>query len=200
MIGCSPVFTGDKMKIEQWPTKKLVGYKNNPRRNDHAVEKIQYAISRFGFRVPIIAKSDGTVIDGHLRLKAAKRIGLKTVPVVVADDLTDDQILAFRISVNKMADLAEWDINKLAEHFSEMGEIGIDARETGFDQDEIDKIILSELSTVEITEPVRAITYTRVLLSIPTSVCLRDEIDAVAKLVLENGGEVDYAGNNSKEN
>lgn len=96
-------------KIEQWEIDRLIPYARNPRKNDHAVDKIASAIREFGFKVPIIAKSNGDVVDGHLRLKAAQKLGMDTVPVVIADDLSDAQIKAFRLSVNKMAELAEWD-------------------------------------------------------------------------------------------
>jgi len=84
-------------------------YENNPRKNDHAVEKVATAIKKFGFRVPILIKKDGTIIDGHLRYKAALAIGLEQVPCILSDDMTEVQIKAFRLSVNKVADLASWD-------------------------------------------------------------------------------------------
>ena len=95
------------------------------------------AIKEFGFRVPIIAKSDGLVVDGHLRLKAARKLGLAEVPVVLADDLTDAQVKAFRISVNRMAELAEWDNELLALELGELGELGFDLDLTGFGEGEI---------------------------------------------------------------
>ena len=76
----------------------LIEYARNPRKNDHAVDKVAAAIREFGFRVPIMAKSDKTVVDGHLRLKAAKKLGLETVPVVEASHLTEAQRRAFVMS------------------------------------------------------------------------------------------------------
>lgn len=96
-------------KIIDMELDKLIPYARNPRKNDHAVDRIASAIREFGFKVPVIAKSDGTVVDGHLRLKAAQKLGMQAVPVLLADDLTDAQVKAFRLSVNKMAELAEWD-------------------------------------------------------------------------------------------
>ena len=125
------------MKTELWPLERLIDYARNPRKNDHAVDQVAAAIKEFGFRVPIIAKSDGLVVDGHLRLKAAKKLGLETVPVMLADDLTDAQIKAFRISVNRMADLAEWDNELLALELGELGELGFDLDLTGFGEGEI---------------------------------------------------------------
>ena len=77
--------------IEEWPVDKLIEYARNPRKNDHAVDRVASAIREFGFRVPILAKSDGSLIDGHLRLKAARKLGMDTVPVLLADDMTDVQ-------------------------------------------------------------------------------------------------------------
>ena len=125
------------MNIEQWPIERLIDYARNPRKNDHAVDRVAAAIREFGFRVPIIAKSDGLVVDGHLRLKAARKLRLETVPVVLADDLTDAQVKAFRISVNRMADLAEWDSELLALELGELGELGFDLDLTGFSGEEI---------------------------------------------------------------
>ena len=125
---------------ETWPVEKLVEYARNPRKNDHAVDRVAAAIREFGFRVPVVAKSDGTVVDGHLRLKAAKKLGLTEVPVVLADDMTDLQIKAFRLSVNKMAELAEWDDELLAIEFAELADAGFDNLLTGFTQDEIDAL------------------------------------------------------------
>lgn len=123
--------------FENWPIERLVFYARNPRKNDHAVDKVAAAIREFGFRVPICAKSDGTIVDGHLRLKAAKKLGLAEVPVVLADDMTEAQIKAFRLSVNKMAELAEWDTELLRLEFLDLEGEGFDLELTGFDADEI---------------------------------------------------------------
>lgn len=101
------------MQLENWKLDRFIEYANNPRINDPAVDKVVSAINEFGFRVPVVAKSDGSLVDGHLRLKAARKLKLETIPVLLADDLTDAQINAFRISVNQMASLAEWDIDLL---------------------------------------------------------------------------------------
>lgn len=136
-----------EMNIEQWPIGNLIPYAKNPRKNDHAVAAIAGAIREFGFRVPVIARSDGTVVDGHLRLKAALKLGLKEVPVILADDLTDLQIKAFRISVNKMADLATWDNDLLKVEIATLQEENFDALLTGFSDEEMQAL----LSDVEFT-------------------------------------------------
>ena len=121
------------LQHETWPIDKLIEYARNPRKNDHAVDRVAAAIREFGFRVPVVAKSDGTVVDGHLRLKAAKKLGLTEVPVVLADDMTDLQIKAFRLSVNKMAELAEWDDELLAIELHELNADDFDMALIGFD-------------------------------------------------------------------
>lgn len=126
-----------KPQLEEWPVSDLIEYARNPRKNDHAVDKVAAAIREFGFRVPILAKSDKTVVDGHLRLKAAKKLGLETVPVMLCDDMTDAQIKAFRISVNRVAEFAEWDDELLRVEFAELEELGFDLELTGFSLDEI---------------------------------------------------------------
>lgn len=125
------------LQHETWPIGKLIEYARNPRKNDHAVDRIAAAIREFGFRVPVVVKSDGTVVDGHLRLKAAKKLGLTEVPVVLADDMTDLQIKAFRLSVNKMAELADWDDELLALEIKELELADFDLDLLGFTLDEL---------------------------------------------------------------
>jgi len=125
------------LQFETWPIERCIGYARNPRKNDHAVDKVASAIREFGFRVPIVAKSDGTVVDGHLRLKAAAKLGLTEVPVILADDLTDAQIKAFRLSVNKVSEFAEWDVELLKLEFADLDASGFDLTLTGFDLGEI---------------------------------------------------------------
>ena len=133
-----------KPQLEEWKVSDLIEYARNPRKNDHAVDKVAAAIREFGFRVPILAKSDKTVVDGHLRLKAAKKLGLETVPVMLCDDMTDAQINAFRISVNRVAEFAEWDDELLRVEFAELEELGFDLELTGFSLDEIGALDFAE--------------------------------------------------------
>ena len=127
--------------VEQWDIDRLIPYARNPRKNDAVIDKMVSAIHEFGFRIPIIAKSDGTVVDGHLRLKAAKKLGLNTVPVALADELTDAQIKAFRLLANKSANWAEWDDELLRIELSELREEDFDISLTGFDDEEIDRML-----------------------------------------------------------
>ena len=98
-----------EMEVEYWDIEKLIPYARNPRKNDEAVPKMAGLIREFGFKVPIVIRSDGEVIDGHLRLKAARQLGMEKVPVVLADEWTPAQVKAFRLAVNRSAEWAEWD-------------------------------------------------------------------------------------------
>jgi DNA modification methylase len=142
------------MQIEQWPIEKLTHYASNPRNNDHAVEQMAAAINEFGFRVPVVARSDGSVIDGHLRLKAAMHLGLAQVPVVNADDLTEAQVKAFRISVNRMAELAGWDSELLKLELIDLQELDFNLELTGLDADTIGTLLHSvDPDQIGLTDP-----------------------------------------------
>lgn len=114
----------ETVKIVDKPIEWLRPYENNPRNNEQAVESVANSIKEFGFKVPIVATIDGEIVNGHTRFKAAKFLKLKTVPVLIADDLTEEQIKAFRLADNKTGELADWDIELL---YSELDDL------TGFD-------------------------------------------------------------------
>jgi len=129
-------------KLIERPIGELIEYASNPRNiGSDAVDKLAAMIHEFGFRVPIVAKSDGLIVDGHLRLQAAKKLGMETVPCLNADDMTDAQIKAFRIAVNKAAEFASWDDETLAAELEELGNMDFNMELTGFDEDELDTII-----------------------------------------------------------
>jgi site-specific DNA-methyltransferase (adenine-specific) len=128
---------------------ELKPYANNPRNNDEAVEAVAASIREFGFKVPIITDRDGVIIAGHTRLKAAERLGLEEVPVIMADDLTEDQVKAFRLADNKVSELATWDADKLA---IELDEIDIDMAAFGFEDFEFEDIEIDEIQETETPE------------------------------------------------
>lgn len=138
--------------IEVWPIDRLVEYARNPRKNDHAVDKVAAAIKEFGFKVPIIAKSDGSLVDGHLRLKAARKLGLAEVPVLLADDLSEAQVRAFRLSVNRVAEEAEWDRELLRLEMMDLDDLGFDMTLTGFDIGEIADLQFDEGAEIEMPD------------------------------------------------
>ena len=129
------------LTVEMWPIERCIAYARNPRKNDDQVDRMASAIKEFGFRIPIVARSDGSLVDGHLRLKAAQKLGLKEVPVALADELTEAQVKAFRILANKSANWAEWDTSMLALEFQELEAMDYDLAFTGFELPEIDEII-----------------------------------------------------------
>jgi len=121
------------MQITDFDLDKLIPYARNPRKNNHAIDKMASAILEFGFRVPILAKSNGEVIDGHLRIKAAQKLALATVPVVICDDLSEAKIKALRLNINRMAELADWDEDLLKLEIEELKEMDFDLDLLGFD-------------------------------------------------------------------
>ena len=97
------------LQVQIWPIDRFVPYPRNPRKNDAAVDRMCDSIREFGFKIPILARSNGEVIDGHLRLKAARKLGLAELPVILCDEWTDAQVKAFRLLVNRSVAWAEFD-------------------------------------------------------------------------------------------
>src|ERR1039457_5094784 len=97
-----------------WPVDRLIPYARNPRKNDAAVDRMCSSIREFGFKVPCLVRSSGELVDGHLRLKAAKKLGITEVPVILCDEWTPAQIKAFRLLVNRSATWADFDEELLA--------------------------------------------------------------------------------------
>lgn len=109
-----------KMNIVYKKVKDLIPYENNPRNNDEAVDYVAKSIEEFGFKVPCVVSGGGVLITGHTRLKACKKLGIEEVPCIVADDLKEDQIKAFRIADNKVSEYSTWNNEKLAEELSDI--------------------------------------------------------------------------------
>lgn len=120
----------NNISIENISIDKLKPYENNPRNNDNAVDAVAQSIKEFGFKVPIVVDENNVIITGHTRYKASKKLGLTKVPCIRADDLTDEQVKAFRLADNKVSELATWDENKLN---IELEDINFDMSEFGFE-------------------------------------------------------------------
>ena len=120
---------------------ELIPYADNPRKNDHVVERMCSSIREFGFKVPILATSTGAVVDGHLRLKAAHRLKLETVPVILCDGWTEAQIRAFRLMVNRSVNWAEWDMDQLSRELAALADAKFDLNLTGFDAAELQELL-----------------------------------------------------------
>src|SRR3981189_2676021 len=120
-------------QIQIWPIDRLIFYTRNPRKNDAAVDRMCSSIREFGFKIPVLARSDGEVVDGHLRLKAARKLEITEVPVILCDEWTVSQVKAFRLMVNRSVTWADWDEELLALELSDLKECDFDLSLTGFD-------------------------------------------------------------------
>ena len=135
------------MDVVNLKIKDLKPYEKNPRKNDGAVEYVANSIKEFGFKVPIVVDKDNVIVAGHTRYKAAKKLGLKEVPAIVADDLTDEQVKAFRLADNKVAEQTEWDYALLADELDEI--LGIDMEDFGFSFSEEDVEVVEDAPVIE---------------------------------------------------
>jgi DNA modification methylase len=178
------------MEIQSWPIDKLVVYARNPRINDQAVSRMCDSIREFGFKIPCLARSTGELIDGHLRLKAARKLGLAEVPVILCDEWSEAQVRAFRLLVNRSATWADWDDDLLAIELAELQKSDFDLRLTGFDAEELDRYLLHDPPDEDAVPPVPVIAVTRpgdLWLCGPHRVLCGDatDADAVARLLGE---------------
>jgi DNA modification methylase len=148
--GASMLPSSQPLEIQIWPIDRLVFYARNPRKNDSAVDRMCSSIREFGFKIPVLARSDGEVVDGHLRLKAARKLGswpggdTTCIPVILCDEWTDGQVKAFRLMVNRSVTWAAWDEELLALELQELKESDFDLDLTGFDPGEIDSLLALE--------------------------------------------------------
>lgn len=140
------------MSVELRPLDAVRPYSNNPRQNLDAVEAVAESIRRFGFRQPIVVDADGVIVAGHTRFRAAQRLGLATVPVHVATDLTADEVRAYRLADNKTAELASWDTAMLSIELDALRGADIDWTLLGFDEEELAKL-LAPAGTEGLTDP-----------------------------------------------
>lgn len=129
---------------------ELIAYENNPRKNESAVESVANSIKEFGFKVPVIITSENIIVAGHTRIKACKKLGINEVPCIIADDLSADQIKAFRLADNRASELADWDLEKLKLEFDSIEmdldlfgfeelqkKLADDPEDDGFDESEV---------------------------------------------------------------
>ena len=124
------------MIVEDRNIGEIVPYDNNPRDNSEAIEKVAESIREFGWQQPIVVDKDDVIMVGHTRYEAAKLLGMTTVPVVVADNLTPEQVKAYRLADNKVAEYSSWDFKKLQSELEGIGDI--DMSSFGFDDYDID--------------------------------------------------------------
>ena len=142
-----------RMKIVNVPVSEIVPYENNPRINEGAVEQLANIIEKLGFRNPAVLNKDKVIIEGHTRLLAVKKLGWETMPCIIATDLTPEQEQALRIADNKIAEIAEWDEDKLKVELEALQEAGFDLALLAFGDDELDDLLGGEAGTHGETEP-----------------------------------------------
>lgn len=156
------------MKLIELSIDEIIPYENNPRKNDNAVDKVAESIKEFGFKVPIIIDKENIIIAGHTRYKAAKKLDIKKVPVIMAEDLTEEQVKAFRIMDNKSSEFATWDYESLLVEMESLKIEDYNLELTGFDFNEIEGIMdkynpkeVEEDSDFNIEEQLEAIEKTK---------------------------------------
>lgn len=135
----------EKLKIKYVKLTEITPCSTNPRvNNEEAIEKVGISISNFGFKQPIVVDKNMEIIAGHTRYKAAINLQLEEVPIIVAQDLTEEQVKALRIADNKTAEFSSWDNGLLKNALRDLEEIGYDLEATGFDFMEVDKLLNSD--------------------------------------------------------
>lgn len=123
------------MQVVELKLPEVKPYEKNPRKNDEAVKYVVESIKQFGFKVPIVIDKNNVIVCGHTRYKAAKKLKLNTVPCILADDLTEEQIKAYRLADNKVAEKSEWDFELLTPELIELNFTDIDMGDFGFEEE-----------------------------------------------------------------
>ena len=147
------------MEIVYKKLDELKPYENNPRFNDDAVEYVAKSIKEFGFKVPIIVDKNNVIVAGHTRYKASMELGLEEVPIIVADDLTEEQVNAFRLADNKVSEKSEWNTELLSEELEKILNINMDDfgflknEEVNIEDVDVDEYFSDESNEKEIVCP-----------------------------------------------
>lgn len=142
------------MQVIERKIEDIRPYENNPRDNSKAIDAVAASIKEFGFKVPIVIDKDGIIVAGHTRYEASKKLGLEKVPCIVADDLTDEQVKAFRLADNKTAELADWDYNILELELDDIEEL--DMSDFGFNDTDIsDEDNQQSMENIDLSEKKR---------------------------------------------
>ena len=170
-----------KLNVVYKPIGKIKPYEKNPRKNDEAVRFVKNSIEQFVFKNPIIIDGDGVIVAGHTRYKAAQELGLQEVPTISADDLTPEQVKAFRLADNKTAEMAEWDLDLLDEELEELELDEIDMSDFGFsvgmDGDYVDDFFERGVEAKEKAE----------LLGVKVICGTKDQVDECMNILKEHG-------------
>jgi len=142
------------LSVEMWPIERPIPYARNARKaNPRAIDTLAASLKEYGWRQPIVVDGEGVIIAGHHRLLAAQKLGLESVPVHVANDLTEAQVKAYRLADNRSHDNTSWDIDLLEVEMSDLRSLEVSLELTGFDQGEIDKLFASQKEPEEKQSP-----------------------------------------------
>ena len=139
------------MEIKMIKLSDIKPYENNPRFNDDAIRFVAESIKEFGFKVPMVIDKNNIIVAGHTRYKAAKELGIDKVPCIIADDLTDEQIKAFRLADNKVSEKASWNYDLLDLELDDIKELNME--DFGFVESTIDWDDVDELNESNYEEP-----------------------------------------------
>lgn len=142
-----------EMQIQIWLIDNFVLYAHNPRKNDAAVDRMCASIQEFGFKIPCLVRSSGELIDGHLRLKAARKLGITEIPIILCDELTSAQVKAFRLMINRSAAWADWDDELLTLELQDLKTLNLDLALTGFDAKEIEDLLFATIQVEDTVPP-----------------------------------------------
>src|SRR5580704_6466528 len=140
------------LQVQFWAIERFVPYPRNLRKNDAAVDRMCASIREFGFKIPVLVRSDGEVVDGHLRLKAARKLGITEIPVILCDEWTPAEVKAFRLMVNRSATWAEWNEELLALELQEIQESDLDLSLTGFEDEELARLLAAQDAVLGLTD------------------------------------------------
>lgn len=143
------------MQVQDTDISKIKPYKNNPRDNSEAIGEVAKSIKAYGFQQPIVVDKDGIIVVGHTRYEAAKSLGLKTIPVVWASNLSEQQVKGYRLADNKTNDYSVWDNKKLLKELQDID----DDIYTGFKESSIFEDVLDESDNSPVTENNKGVTY-----------------------------------------
>jgi len=139
-------------QVQIWPIDRFVPYARNPRKNDAAVDRMCASIREFGFKIPVLARTSGEIVDGHLRLKAARKLGITEIPTILCDEWTPAQVKAFRLMVNRSVTWADWDEELLALELQELNDAAFDLSLTGFEDEELARLLNAQEATTGLTD------------------------------------------------
>lgn len=186
IIGMITYFEGgNQVEVIRKKIGDLIPYENNPRINDDAVKVVMKSISEFGFRIPIVIDMNNVIIAGHTRIIAAENLKIKEVPCLIANDLTPEQVKAFRLVDNKTSEFSTWDFEKLEKEMSELADLDFDMSSFGFFQTDdgyIEGFFIDEDSSTETNE--KAVEKNKVLIEFSLN---EQTIEEIETLLDKNG-------------